>query len=54
MALAQAVRTIAASPDVEKSQRLAARCTYEQKYRPEANVESLFEIYHGALSDSRS
>jgi glycosyltransferase involved in cell wall biosynthesis len=52
-ALAQAVRSIAAEPALEQSMRTEARLTYDQKYRPEANVESLFEIYRGALSEPR-
>jgi glycosyltransferase involved in cell wall biosynthesis len=52
-ALSQAVRMIAIAPDLEKSLREGARSTYEEKYRPEANVQSLFEIYEGALSQSR-
>jgi glycosyltransferase involved in cell wall biosynthesis len=52
-ALAQAVLTIAATPEVEKSLRTEARRTYEQKYRPETNVEILLEIYREALSESK-
>ena len=50
-ALAQAARMIATAPDLEKSLRAEARRTYERQYRPEANVQSLFEIYRGALSE---
>ncbi len=50
-ALAQAARMIATAPDLEKSLRTEARRTYERQYRPEANVQSLFEIYRGALSE---
>jgi glycosyltransferase involved in cell wall biosynthesis len=52
-ALAEAVRSIAASPSVEASLRSEARVTYERQYRPEANVESLLEIYRGALAEMR-
>jgi glycosyltransferase involved in cell wall biosynthesis len=50
-ALAQAARMIATAPDLENLLRTEARRTYERQYRPEANVQSLFEIYRGALSE---
>ena len=50
-ALAQAVRMIATEPDLESSLRTEARRTYERQYRPEVNVQSLFEIYRRALSE---
>ncbi len=47
-ALAQAVRRIAASPSLESGLRLRARQTYEELYRPEANLRLLLEIYERA------
>ena len=52
-ALAQAARTIGLTPGLEGSLRGEARLTYERKYRPEANVQRLFEIYREALAEPR-
>ena len=48
-ALAQAVRKIATMPATEKLLRSEARHAYERQYRPEANAQSLFEIYREVL-----
>lgn len=52
-ALAAAVQTIVTTPGMETSLRAEARLTYERRYRPEANVQSLFDIYREALAEPR-
>ena len=45
VALAASVQMIGKTPGVEASLRAEARLTYERHYRPEANVQRLFDIY---------
>jgi glycosyltransferase involved in cell wall biosynthesis len=53
-ALARAVQMIGTTPRLDASLRTEARLTYERQYRPEVNVQRLFEIYREALAEPRS
>jgi glycosyltransferase involved in cell wall biosynthesis len=48
-AIVEAVRTVAADPQLEQSMRGNARMTYEDRYHPEANLRRLLEIYKEAI-----
>jgi len=48
-ALAEAVRSISANGRFESDLRLQARRTYETRYRPDANIRLLLQVYEQAL-----
>jgi glycosyltransferase involved in cell wall biosynthesis len=54
VALAHAVRHIAAEPEFEARLRVRARQTYEELYRPEANLRLLGQIYEQAAGGKQA